>query len=170
MPSGIAIYLLSYLQGVFVQELAERAKLRAELQVAVAERQQTCGALTASIMALTPSAPQQAVAGPATASAQATHVASRKPTAPCFTPETPAEVASAVSRASRLVSSDRHSRLLESMFPSAAAERPASPVLDLEPGAHALPRSIDAVNSLPCWEDRNQVERNCIKFLCQVMP
>lgn len=154
-----------------VQELAERAKLRAELQVAVAERQQTCRALTAGIMALTPSAPQQAVAGPATASSQATHAARGKPIASCFTPQTPADVASAVSRASRLVASDRHSRFLESMFPSAAAVKPTSPVIDSEPaaGRKASPSSIDAANHLPDLEDRNQVENNRIEFLCQVM-
>lgn len=152
-----------------VQELAERAKLRAEIQVAVAERQQTCRALTAGIMALNPGH-SLAMALPAAEKSLATHPARNKPSESCFTPQTPADVASAVSRASRLVASDRHSRFLESRVPSAAAERPASPVMDvatdLGAGVQALPSSVGAPMHPPCREDRTKVHGKQTLLLC----
>ena len=104
------------------QELAERAKLRAQLQVAVAERQQTSQAFAAGIMALTPQ-PASAAAAPAgpKASMAAAARGNVDPTVPCITSQTPDSVAAAIIRASSMVGSEQHSRLMESICPAAAA-------------------------------------------------
>ena len=105
---------------LIVQELAERAKLRAQLQFAVAERQQTRQAFAAGIMALTP---QPASAATARAGSEASMaIATRSnPTAPCVTSQTPDSMAAAIVRASRMVGSEQHSRLVESICPAAVA-------------------------------------------------